>query len=1093
MTRLLLRLLGLALGALVLFNSPAHATVAGPEARVRWLGDLPAAARAGEAFVGRFEIAASGPGAVEGVAVEGAGWSMASLEGPARTFLMRGDRRAYTFRGVPSDPKSPLVVRFTFDGAPVEKVLRLDEESLERVRRPRRAEFRGGAPRVETRREREGGGSIRFMGRFTYLRGDAAPMPEVGADSIKVTIWDDDSPDPFDEIIWEGYTDQQGYFDVVVFWDDGPDDPDPYLVFTTADDHIDVHDSDLFQTTYSWSSEDQVVEDFTGSLLDFGTLSPDPSQRGAVHLYNSIVRARRYADVHGGMSPQIELEIEWPRDDTPPQPPRYSSDDRTIYITSGATWSEYTHVHEYAHYLEDMFSVLYPPEYSNPGGYCDSPSPGHCIWCKENNLVAWQEGWAEWFGMSLVTNWEGLYQVKAWSLTNDARNLETPQACCGLPSAPGTCLPNQLQPGFETEGYLAALLWDMEDVFNEPGSPGSCEADVMSVGPGPILQVIRSSVFDPLDFIIKFRQYYPEHDQDFWSTARFQDVSFGFSAPPPIVLTQPEECVIVRAGDSFQLHAQGNGAKLKYQWRLNGAELFDGPGLTGTQEPTLRFSSVPAHMSGTYSCRVSTCSESLSVISLPARVTVLPAIDDNPMVSWGGNSSGEAGDGTNVGPRPPGVRALSGVIAVDGGQTVVAGLKSDGTVWSWGYPGWGVELGNGYSFTLVTTPTQVAGLDSVVAIAMGASHTLTLAKDGRIRGWGYNGYGQLGDSSEAHRPVPTIAKEVEGCVKAIACGASHSLALMADGTVMAWGSNEYGALGRGTSGGWSLEPQPVPGLTGVVAISAAQWSNLALKGDGTLWAWGWNFSGALGAGIADVSSAGMSATPVQVVGLTGVRSMCMSYSNGYAVLNDGSCWSWGTNANRQLGDGHDLALTHRNVPGLMPDLVNPLSIEAGDGGFRLALMPDSTVRMWGYNDAHTLGAPTPNVVPIPTPVQGVAGATGIGAGWSTAFALGLTTDVVSVPDDGRPAALALRTSPNPSFARTDIAFDLPHAGRASIAIYDVAGRRVHTLVDEPREAGRHRVSWDGRESPGGARLAGVYFARLEFDGRVVTRRIVRMR
>jgi alpha-tubulin suppressor-like RCC1 family protein len=498
-------------------------------------------------------------------------------------------------------------------------------------------------------------------------------------------------------------------------------------------------------------------------------------------------------------------------------------------------------------------------------------------------------------------------------------------------------------------------------------------------------------------------------------------------------------------------------------------------------------------MSGTYSCRVSTCDGTLSVISLPARVTILPAIDDNPMVSWGGNGAGEAGAGNTLWTIPPGVRAFSNVVAIDGGGGTSAGLKGDGTVWSWGSPGdFGVQLGNGYSSTLVTTPTQVLAADSVLAIAMGVSHTLTLKRDGTIWGWGYNGYGNLGDGTDVHRPVPTLAGPVGECVIAIACGSYHSLALKADGTVLAWGGNLNGALGRGTQGGWSLVPEPVQGLTDVVAISAAAWSNLALKSDGTVWAWGWNFMGALGADLPDWSSAGYSAVPVQVVGLTDVRQICMGHSSGYAIKNDGTCWSWGTNQNRQLGDGSGPSLSHRSVPGLMPDLINPVTIDAGDGGFRLALMADGTVRMWGYNDSHAFGAPEPSVVPIPSQVQGVAGATAIGTGWRTAYALGLTTDVVGAPADALPVALALRASPNPSFGRTHIGFDLPRPGHVSLAVYDVAGRRIHTLLDEARQAGRHTQAWDGRGADGPT-LAGVYFLRLELGGETRTVRVVRMR
>jgi hypothetical protein len=258
-----------------------------------------------------------------------------------------------------------------------------------------------------------------------------------------------------------------------------------------------------------------------------------------------------------------------------------------------------------------------------------------------------------------------------------------------------------------------------------------------------------------------------------------------------------------------------------------------------------------------------------------------------------------------------------------------------------------------------------------------------------------------------------------------------------------------------------------------------------------VWAWGWNFNGGLGAGLPDVTGAGYSAVPVQVVGLTNVRAICMSYANGYAVRNDGTCWSWGTGQTGQLGDGTWPFVTHRNVPGLMPDLVNPVALDAGDGGFRFALMPDGTMKMWGYNDSHAFGQPTPNTVNVPTTISGLIGVSAVGTAFGTSFALGHLS-VTDVALDDVPVRLALRVSPNPSFARSTLAFDLPRAGRVSLAIYDLAGRRVTTVVDETRDAGRHQASWDGHAGESRAAVAGVYFARLDLGGEVITERIVRM-
>ena len=123
---------------------------------------------------------------------------------------------------------------------------------------------------------------------------------------------------------------------------------------------------------------------------------------------------------------------------------------------------------------------------------------------------------------------------------------------------------------------------------------------------------------------------------------------------------------------------------------------------------------------------------------------------------------------------------------------------SDGTVRAWGYNGTG-QLGNGPPSTGLTPPGQVGSLTGVTAIAAGQYHALALMSDGTVRAWGSNVSGQLGDSSTTQRnaPVPvTGLPVVPGGAIAIAAGGNHSYALMADGTVWAWGYNGYGQLGN---------------------------------------------------------------------------------------------------------------------------------------------------------------------------------------------------------------------------------------------------------------------------------------------------------
>ena len=122
------------------------------------------------------------------------------------------------------------------------------------------------------------------------------------------------------------------------------------------------------------------------------------------------------------------------------------------------------------------------------------------------------------------------------------------------------------------------------------------------------------------------------------------------------------------------------------------------------------------------------------------------------------------------------------------------------------------QLGNGTT-TDSDVPVAVSGLGGVTAIAAGADHSLALLSDGTVMAWGYNGSGQLGNGTTTDSDVPVAVSGLSGTVTAIAGGGTHSLALLSDGTVMAWGRNGSGQLGNGTTTD-SHVPVAVSGLSG---------------------------------------------------------------------------------------------------------------------------------------------------------------------------------------------------------------------------------------------------------------------------------------
>ncbi|HQB30185.1 MAG TPA: hypothetical protein PLO86_05410, partial [Syntrophales bacterium] len=192
------------------------------------------------------------------------------------------------------------------------------------------------------------------------------------------------------------------------------------------------------------------------------------------------------------------------------------------------------------------------------------------------------------------------------------------------------------------------------------------------------------------------------------------------------------------------------------------------------------------------------------------------------------------------------------------------------------------------------------------AVAGGMAYTIALKNNGTVWAWGHNNDGQLGDDTATDRWTPVQVKGPGGIgflddVTAIAAGHDHTAALKDDGTVWTWGKNHLGQLGDNTT---EDRQSPVqvkgPGGTGfpddVTDVAAGLDHTVALKDDGTVWAWGGNGSGQLGDNTTTARN-----TPVQVVGpggvglLTGVRAVATRYRHTVVLKNDGTVWAWGDN------------------------------------------------------------------------------------------------------------------------------------------------------------------------------------------------------
>lgn len=317
---------------------------------------------------------------------------------------------------------------------------------------------------------------------------------------------------------------------------------------------------------------------------------------------------------------------------------------------------------------------------------------------------------------------------------------------------------------------------------------------------------------------------------------------------------------------------------------------------------------------------------------------------DGTVWTWGGNEWGQLGNGTSsptaYTSTPTQVAGLTGVIAVASGFYDSFALKNDGTLWGWG-SNWIGQLGNGTSANSFT-PTQVYNLTNLTAVSAGLFHTLALKSDGTVWSWGYNKTawywpsGQLGRSGPESTAVPQVVPGLTG-ITAISAGAYHNLALDSSGNVWVWGLGSFGAVGNGSN---NDQPGPVKVLTGVSSIAAGFYHSVVIKSDGTVWTWGYNSLGQLGNGTTMNSN-----VPVQVSGLSGITSISANFYHTMAVKNDGTAWAWGANYNGWLGDGTD---TTHTTPVQVSGLTNVTYLSAGLY-HSSAVKSDGTVWVWGWN------------------------------------------------------------------------------------------------------------------------------------------------
>ncbi len=309
---------------------------------------------------------------------------------------------------------------------------------------------------------------------------------------------------------------------------------------------------------------------------------------------------------------------------------------------------------------------------------------------------------------------------------------------------------------------------------------------------------------------------------------------------------------------------------------------------------------------------------------------------------WGRNDLGQLGNGTQVNSLTPvNVIGLSaGVTKISVGLVHTCAVTANGAAKCWGY-NHSNRLGAKLGSEVYTQPQQVYGITSeAVDITARAGHSCALLSSGKVKCWGGNYDGQLGNGTSG-APGGYGPDEVANLTDAIKVevGGNSTCALTNTGALKCWG------IGSGYS---STTPAVIPGMdSGVISFGTGMNHTCAVTSAGAAKCWGWNYYGELG-----TADANQTQTPTQVVGLTsGVASLSMWDYSTCAVLTNGQLKCWGANFEGQLGIG---SLTNSSTPATLTGLSDAKSVSVGEYSV-CATNGSNEAYCWGRNNYGQLG------------------------------------------------------------------------------------------------------------------------------------------
>lgn len=340
------------------------------------------------------------------------------------------------------------------------------------------------------------------------------------------------------------------------------------------------------------------------------------------------------------------------------------------------------------------------------------------------------------------------------------------------------------------------------------------------------------------------------------------------------------------------------------------------------------------------------------------------------LYTWGRNNYGQLGSGTSTGdltnPTITKLSTISQVVSIGFNQNNSLAITEDGSVWTWGANSSG-QLGMGNTGDVQAAaadpgprnpPRKVPGISGAVMGTYGYDHAVVLKSDGSVVTFGSNSVGQLGNGSGGagtYSANPVAVTGLPNDIIQVIAGSEHTAALSKSGDVYVWGRDQYGNLGDGTLGTASevnSTPKKVSSLSGIVHIANGRDHILALKNDGTVYAWGLAASGQLG--IGGSGSPSPVPTPTLVTGLYQVVSVWANGTQSFAILSDGTVKGWGANSSGNLGTGLTTP-AKLYTPGDIVVGVKDIQYFGCGALHNFAILKSGSLYGWGWNFKGSIG------------------------------------------------------------------------------------------------------------------------------------------